>query len=146
MGLADLPTLADQGRCARQKWEMESRVDEQATDAAVAAATTRTVYAQVTAREGQRCRICDKWCNPTATTLLAKGHHHHIVYESACGPTTIENVCYLCATCHNAEHQHRIEITGNAQDAPWLTLRKKDIAGEWYVWKQEIGIREYEKD
>jgi 5-methylcytosine-specific restriction endonuclease McrA len=107
----------------------------------------RDVYAYVTVRECRRCRVCGKWCNPDATTLLEKGHHHHIVYESAGGPTSKENVCLLCAECHNAEHKHRISIEGNADASPWLTLSKPEKGtGHWYVWRQEAGIREYERD
>jgi len=148
MGFQDLPTLADQGRCAKQKWEVESRVDVAVEREKAADANRREVYAAVTQREESRCRVCDAYCNPQATTLLGKGHHHHIVYESAQGPTTVENVCLLCAKCHNDEHvTRRLSIEGNAHAAPWLTLSKKEKGtGDWYVWRQEVGLRVYERD
>lgn len=148
MGLADLPILGDMPRRAQQKWEGKSRVDEQVDAAAADDKNRREVYAFVTAREESRCRVCDAYCNPHASTLLGKGHHHHIVYESAQGPTTIENVILLCAKCHDAEHNtNRIAIEGNANEAPWLTLSKKEKkTGHWYVYKQEVGLRVYERD
>jgi 5-methylcytosine-specific restriction endonuclease McrA len=129
------------------KWDLPSRIDV-AVDAQKADdENRRQVYAFVTKREESRCRVCDAFCNPHATTLLDKGHHHHIVYESAQGPTSVENVCLLCAKCHNAEHKHQIAIEGNANAAPWLTLSKKEKStGHWYVWRQEVGIRLYERD
>lgn len=129
------------------KWDTPTRTDAQVQAAKAEAATERAVYAQVTAADEHRCRVCGVWCTPDATTLLGKGHHHHIVYRSAGGPTTVENVCLLCARCHNDEHQHRIAIDGNAHQAPWLTLSRRDPeTGEWYVWRQEVGRRRYERD
>lgn len=125
------------------KHEEETRVDAKVEKRAAAAGTKLEVYAAVTLRDGHCCRVCGKWFSVDAVGLLESGHHHHIVYESAQGPTTVENVCLLCAKCHNAEHKHRIAIEGNAQAAPWLTLRKKDPQGRWYVWRQEIGVRDY---
>lgn len=148
MSLPDLPTLSDQGRCAKQKWDVKSRVDVAVEQEAADDKRRREVYAAVTAREESRCRVCDAYCNPNASTLLGKGHHHHIVYESAQGPTTVENVCLLCAKCHNDEHvTRRISIDGNANASPWLTLSKKEKgSGHWYVYKQELGLRVYERD
>lgn len=128
------------------KWQEATRADEQLEEQAAAAANERDVYAAVTKREEHRCRVCGAWCNPQATGLLEKGHHHHVVYRSAGGPTTLENICLLCAKCHNDEHQHRISIEGNAHAAPWLTLLMKDVQGQWYVWRQEIALRVYERD
>ena len=129
------------------KWDEDSRVDVQLSEEAAAAKNQRQVYAHVTAREENGCRICGVWCNPEAKTLLKKGHHHHVIYESAGGPTTVENVCLLCARCHNDEHQHRIRIEGNAEGDPWLTLSKKHaVTKQWYVARQEIGVRIYERD
>lgn len=147
MGFSDLPTLADRGRCAKQKWEGQSRVDIAVDTEAAEDKHRREVYAAVTKREESRCRVCDAHCNPNASTLLGKGHHHHIVYESAQGPTTVENVCLLCARCHNDEHKHRISIEGNADASPWLTLSKQEKStGHWYVWRQEVGLRVWERD
>jgi len=134
------------------KWETPSRLDLQLEAERDDAANQRLVYALVSARESCRCRVCDRYCDPHASSMLRKGHHHHIVYLSACGPTTVQNVCLLCAECHNDETQHRIRIEGNANEAPWLTIWKPDRLGlvgptdDWYVWKQEVGIREYEHD
>lgn len=126
-----------------QKFDEPSPIDAKVEKQAEAASTETTVYAAVTIRDTHMCRVCAKWFHADAVGLLEGGHHHHIVYRSAQGETSLENVCLLCVKCHNAEHKHRIAIDGNAQAAPWLTLRKKDPQGRWYVWRQEIGVRDY---
>lgn len=132
---------------AHFKHDEPSRVDARLEAEKIEDTNKRSVYAFVSTREEYRCRVCDTYCDPRSATLLKKGHHHHIVYESACGPTTVENVCLLCAKCHSDEHRHRIAIEGNADAAPWLTLsRRHHETGAWFVWKQEIGIRLYERD
>lgn len=134
------------------KWDQPSRVDQQLAAQAAEQANRDRVYAEVIEREHSRCRICNAYADRRAKTALKKGHPHHVIYESACGPTTVENVCWICATCHNEEHMHRLKIEGNANDSPWLTLWKKDRLGvwgevdQWFIWRRETGIREYEHD
>ncbi len=113
----------------------KSRFDERAARQAAKVANEREVYAAVTLRDESCCRVCRKFCNPRAVGLLVKAHHHHIVYSSAGGGTTLENVCLLCAKCHNDEHQHRIGITGNADERDplgrlcGLTIRREYESG-----------------
>ena len=128
------------------KWDEKSRVDAQLEAQRADEANQKLVYRYVTARENHRCRICDTFCDPDALTLLKKGHHHHVVYRSAGGDTSAANVILACARCHDSEHQHRLRIEGNANEEPWLTLWKQDERGEWFVWRREVGIRQYEKD
>lgn len=149
MGLSDLPTLADSPRRVRQKWEADEHDKtrtERARDQQVATDGAWRVLCQfVTVRDGYRCRCCGRQCNPQATSLLARGHHHHIVYRSALGEDTKENVCLLCADCHDAEHTKKtLHVEGNAEVA--LTFYKRGTDGHFYVWRQETGIRVYERD
>jgi len=124
------------------KHDLPSRVDEAADAAKRAQATERSVYAAVTKREANRCRVCGAYCAPEAVGLLKRGHHHHIVYRSAGGETSASNVILLCALCHDGEHKHKLRIEGDGDEAPWLTIHRRD--GErWYVWRQETGVRTY---
>lgn len=105
----------------------------------------REVYRWVDRRDDWHCRCCGAACDPYALGLLRHGHHHHIEYRSAGGLTTKENVCLLCAGCHDEEHQHRLKIEGNAEER--LTFSARDQAhGGYYVLKQEIGIHQIEHD
>jgi hypothetical protein len=128
------------------KWHQRSRVDAQLEQQHELQHTQRAVYRHVTEREAHRCRVCGQWCSAEATSLLARGEHHHIIYASAGGPTTPGNVALLCTPCHNEEHQHRLKIEGMAEGPPWLTLWRRDHDDRWYVWKQETGVREYARD
>lgn len=76
--------------------------------------TEREVYALVTAREENRCRVCTKWCNPHAIGVLYRAHHHHVIYRSLGGLTTTRNVILICPDCHQDEHKGKLRITGDA--------------------------------
>lgn len=92
--------------------------------------TEREVYAAVTTRDQSCCRVCHRFCRPRAIGLLEKAHHHHLIYLSAGGKTTTENVCLLCAFCHEFEHQHRIQLSGNADLRDAVTGRLNGIKVE----------------
>jgi hypothetical protein len=60
----------------------------------------------------QSCVMCG---NPASWTDV-----HHIVFHSEGGPTTCDNGCLLCRTCHVAVHQHGWEIEMGADRHPWI--------------------------
>lgn len=124
----------------------KTRVDLAVEAESAAEKTKREVYQHVNLREGYRCRVCNRRCDPDATSLLDKGHHHHVVYASAQGPMTIENICLICARCHDAEHVKRtLSIEGNAETG--LTFyRKSPETGQFYMWRREIAPRVFERD
>jgi hypothetical protein len=129
-----------------QKWDEPTLADLQQANQELAAALSRFVNRQVALRDRYRCRVCERPADPTVPNRLKRGHHHHIVFRSACGPETTANKVLLCRACHDAIHVKRtLQIDGNADEAPWLTLWKDEGSG-WFVWKQEVGLREYEKD
>jgi 5-methylcytosine-specific restriction endonuclease McrA len=128
------------------KHEDPSRV-ELAREAEISAERNqRQVARVVTQREGGKCRVCGRRCDPDALSMLKKGHHHHIVFRSAGGEDSTANECLLCAGCHDEVHVKKtLAIEGNADVA--LTLKRMNVAtGEWYVDKQEIDFRIYERD
>lgn len=92
----------------------ESRRDEQKRKRAVMETNWERVCKAVDARDTRRCRVCGRWTNPEALTLLERGHRHHLQYRSLGGPDTTANVCTLCADCHEDEHRGRIALSGNA--------------------------------
>lgn len=55
-------------------------------------------------RDMARCRVCQR---PGL-------HAHHIIFRSLGGKDTTDNLCLLCAQCHDDIHQHRVTVTGNA--------------------------------
>ncbi|MBE7162273.1 MAG: HNH endonuclease, partial [Williamsia herbipolensis] len=60
----------------------------------------------------QSCVMCG---NPASWTDV-----HHIVFHSQGGPTTCDNGCLLCRTCHVAVHQHGWEIVMGPDRHPWI--------------------------
>lgn len=121
-----------------------TRYDRKAEKAKAEAEHERQVYAQVNARDRYTCRVCGAAADPKAVGVLNRGHHHHVVYRSAGGPTETWNIALLCARCHNAEHHHDLDVEGNADVA--LTMLRKDDAGQWYIVRQELAPHVVEKD
>ncbi|MGZ8176872.1 DUF222 domain-containing protein [Williamsia sp. SKLECPSW1] len=62
-----------------------------------------------------RDQCCIKCGDPASWTDV-----HHIVYHSQGGPTTCDNGCLLCRTCHVAVHQHGWEIVMGSDRHPWI--------------------------
>ncbi|WP_299576238.1 DUF222 domain-containing protein [uncultured Williamsia sp.] len=60
----------------------------------------------------QSCVMCG---NPASWTDV-----HHIVFHSDGGPTTCDNGCLLCRTCHVAVHQHGWDIVMGPDRHPWI--------------------------
>ena len=60
----------------------------------------------------QSCVMCG---NPASWTDV-----HHIVHFSEGGPTTCDNGCLLCRTCHVAVHQRGWEIVMGPDRHPWI--------------------------
>lgn len=66
-------------------------------------------------RDGNQCRVCT--CQTTRWGVgnpVFWGSAHHLVYRSAGGPDELSNLVWLCRTCHTAEHQHQLVLTGTA--------------------------------
>jgi hypothetical protein len=102
----------------------------------------------VDARDHRTCRATGKPTDPDAVGLL-RGHRHHIVYRSAGGPSTPENVITLSAEAHNDEHHDRLRIVMLDRElgarGPCEFWRKDD-EGNWYLSRREIAIHQIEKD
>lgn len=126
------------------KQDMKSRVDEAREKEAAEEAVWRFVCKLVDQRDGKACRCCDKRSDPEATGLLKRGHRHHLVYRSAGGTDTTDNLVTLCADCHNDEHKNRLRIEGNP-DVALIFFRQND-AGSWYVVREEISVRVVRRD
>ncbi|MGZ8179895.1 DUF222 domain-containing protein [Williamsia sp. SKLECPSW1] len=62
-----------------------------------------------------RDECCIKCGDPASWTDV-----HHIVYHSQGGPTTCDNGCLLCRTCHVAVHQQGWEIVMGPDRHPWI--------------------------
>ncbi len=124
------------------KSDMPSRKEEKRAAAIAEDSSWKRLCAYVNHRDELRCRACDRRVNPLAMSMLEKGHHHHVVYASAGGLDAKENVCLLCADCHDAEHVTRkLSIEGDAEKG--LAFYKRAADDSWYLWKQETGVRVY---
>lgn len=127
------------------KWDTKSRFEVADARESDEEKHWREICAYVTAREKHKCRYCRRRTNPNASTLLGRGHHHHIVYRSAGGEDSKENVCLLCARCHDAEHVKKsLHISGNAEET--LTFSLRDEEGAWYISAVETSPGIVERD
>lgn len=127
------------------KADLKSRVDDALDHEKAEDAQWRLVCKQVDARDHRTCRACGKHTNPDDVGLL-RGHRHHIVYRSAGGPDSTENVVTVCAECHNAVHTKKLlDIEGSADEA--LAFWKRDkITDDWYLWRREVAVGRFEHD
>jgi hypothetical protein len=127
------------------KGQGESRVERKAAKKREAEARQREVRKAVQMRERMRCRIDAVPCPVDALDALRRGHWHHVTFRSKGGEDTVENTIWICASCHDLIHVKRLlAVEGNADAAPWLTIFKRArIEDEFYVWKQETGVRQY---
>lgn len=126
------------------KWDQASRLDVAREKQAEADAKWRAVCKAVDQRDGRRCRCCDARSDPEAIGLLTRGHRHHLVYQSAGGPDTTDNLVTLCASCHDAEHRHALRIEGDPDVA--LTFYRPDATDQWYTVREELAVRVVRKD
>lgn len=111
---------------------------ERKRDAKAAAESQWTKLCRVVDhRDRLTCRACGRRCRPDAPSLLDRGERHHIIYRSAGGQDSSDNVVLICMGCHNDEHKHRLRIEGNADVA--LTFHRQLRAGEWYIARQETA-------
>jgi hypothetical protein len=107
------------------KLEQFDRKEERRIEKAKAADALRRAAAKdwdlvkrhVYERDLGQCRVCRVALHFKTSNPYHQFHPHHIVYRSAGGTDQPENVCVVCVICHRAEHDHRISITGNANEA-----------------------------
>ena len=89
------------------KADMETRAESKAKRVTADDKAQRTAYAIVTARDERKCRVCKKRADPSASTLLERGHHHHIQFRSQGGADTPENLILVDRLCHDLIHVKR---------------------------------------
>lgn len=92
-----------------------TRAAEKKAEAARAAKLWSATSALVKLRDKGQCRVCRIFTEKSGDPRFI-GQAHHIVYRSAGGGSTLENLAWLCGSCHDAEHTHRIDISGTSAD------------------------------
>ena len=129
------------------KHQMKTRTQEDNEAEVQRAANWANVCRKVNERDDYRCRVCGRRPSLTSLSLRERGHHHHIVYRSRGGMDFTANIVLLCAQCHDLVHiKKALAIEGNADEAPWLTMSRRDEDGVWYVSAQECGVRLFARD
>ena len=130
------------------KHDLDTRADRKAQRDTERDAAWRACRKAVDARDHRDCRCCGQGTNPDDIGLI-RGHRHHIVYRSAGGLDTSQNVITLCWTCHNAEHKSRLRIDvidaalgANGPVEFWRT----DEAGAWFLSRRELDVHRVEQD
>lgn len=85
----------------------------------------RKVYAEVNARDGNRCRGCGRLTSATALNPEARRHHHHVRFRSRGGQDTTANVLLLCGRCHALLHAHQLTIVGSNANQELRFVRRQ---------------------
>ena len=130
------------------KADLETRGERKVAKDAEREKAWRICCKAVDARDRRMCRCCGKKTNPDDIGLI-RGHRHHLVYRSAGGEDTAQNVLTLCWGHHNAEHKGRLQIVvldaSRGADGPCEFWIKGDD-GELFLSKRELGVHQAEKD
>ena len=125
--------------------DQPSRFDEKKDKQSAKEANWDKVKRVTFIRDEGRCRVCGQLISRSATNLLERADPHHITRASKGRVDETWNIVWLCRECHDLVHVKRtLRIEGNADEA--LTIWALNDDGAWFVLKQEIGIREYERD
>lgn len=138
-----IPSTWDDGK-PRFKQDEPSRHETRKERKAAEEKVWRDVCAAVDKRDGKQCRCCDRRSDPERTGLLERGHRHHIVYRSAGGTDTTDNLVTLCSGCHDDEHRNKLQIDGNPDVA--LLFYRKGEDGIWFMVREEIAVRQVRRD
>jgi len=106
----------------QRRMDRQNRKDAQkrAEDAAYAA-----LRKQVYRRDVGCCRVCGAAVKLVTDNPLLLAHLHHVTFRSAGGADTTDNTAIVCPRCHDAVHQHRLDIEGNADHV--LTIRRRNL-------------------
>jgi 5-methylcytosine-specific restriction endonuclease McrA len=89
-------------------------------------------------RDKGRCRACGVLVAYEHPSVEAQMQLHHVIYLSAGGPRLqLSNVCTLCWHCHRAEHEHRIAITGNANETLDIVQTNLDTGRVLAAWESK---------
>ncbi len=75
-------------------------------------------------RDKAQCRACGRQVELYDLNALNMGHAHHLIYRSALGSDELQNRCWLCPRCHEAEHRALLQITGDPDAV--LTFKEYD--------------------
>lgn len=94
-----LPTLAEVNaiRRATPKHAIPTIKVEKAQKKRAEQKVVKSVRAQVVERAGGRCERCGRPCRQS-------GEAHHKVKRSQGGKWTLENIEFICRTCHGLAH------------------------------------------
>jgi 5-methylcytosine-specific restriction endonuclease McrA len=131
------------------KWQLPSRTEARQKQRAEKAENWARVCKAVNERDGFCCRACGRRTNPHASSLLEKGHHHHIEFRSKGGHDQTDNVVLLCAVDHDKFHRHELRIefgSPHGADGPLIFHRIDRAENRWYIARQETAVHQVEKD
>ncbi len=73
----------------------------------------RLTSLRVKTRDLGTCRICGLQTRSSGHPAYL-GAAHHLVWRSAGGPDTLDNLIWTCAACHEAIHAHLVNVRGAA--------------------------------
>ena len=106
--LSNLPTLADQGRCAAPK--VRTRVADRVAYKQQRERSESAFRAAVWKRDDAKCRLCGRKVKRTLTVCAEQGHVHHLRGRNVAPEdrTNPKAAILLCALCHEGVHNGKV--------------------------------------
>lgn len=121
------PTASKLSSWVRKQARKLAKEREQRIDKAEQRKRDLAIRAFVFRRDVGRCRATGVKLYMAHTNPFKVGHCHHIVYRSAGGLSTPSNLVLLSPEAHVAEHDGRLDISGNPNET--LTFTERDRTG-----------------
>lgn len=121
MGLLDrLPTLADMGRCAKQKSEVEPRAIGKAKKRTADKDKLDAAYAEVDLRDGGFCWVTGRYTVGGSPDSRNRREHHHLRGRNAAPELVYEpfNIITTCADAHDLITSGHLVVEGEDARKP----------------------------
>src|SRR4051812_37871081 len=105
MGLLDhldLPTLAEQGRCAKPKTAMEPRAVAKGKKRNADKDALEAAYGEVDARDGSICWVTGRYTVAGSPDRRTRREHHHLRTRNVAPDRVVDpaNIITVCAEAH----------------------------------------------
>ena len=84
------------------------------------------IRCDVWTRDRGACRVCGCAVRLKSDNFLLRMESHHVKYRSQGGEDGLTNEIATCASCHNMEHRHLIDIDGDPNGVITIAIRHSE--------------------
>lgn len=129
MGLRELPTLADQGRCAKAKGEIEPRAITKGKKRAADKEALGAAYADVDLRDGGFCYVTGRYTVAGSPDRRNRREHHHLHGRNVAPERVTDpaNIITTCAEAHALIESGHIVVEGDDATKPIKFHWRSDV-------------------